>query len=84
MVNYWSLMKQIYNLPCVNEYGEVVMSLLTETVLLKGAKGTEEVVALFDSGASYSCIRADIALNIGTPEILEEPISIMKNPMAVK
>ena len=54
-------MNQKYNLRCVNEYGEVIMSLLTETVTLKGANGTAEVTALFDGGASYSCIRAYIA-----------------------
>ena len=50
------------------------MSLLHKNVTLKGTRGIEEVIALFDSGASYSCIRQDIAERIGTLEPLEEPM----------
>ena len=68
-------MKQLYRIPCINQYGEVIMSLLQQHVTLKGVKGKTSVLALFDSGASYSCIRRDIADKIGLLEPLEEPMS---------
>jgi len=51
------------------------MSLLEHRVTLKGTKGELDVLALFDSGASYSCIRRDIADGIGPLLPLEEPMS---------
>ena len=50
------------------------MSLLQKQLTLKGLKGEKSVTALFDSGASYSCIRRNIADEIGLLEPLEEPM----------
>jgi hypothetical protein len=66
--------KQYLQLPCINRYGEVVMSLLEDTVTLKGLKGTITVTALFDSGASYSCIKRAVAEQIAVLLPLEEPM----------
>jgi len=48
------------------------MSLLEETARLKGNLGEAQVVALFDSGASYSCIRRATAESIAHLEPLDE------------
>jgi hypothetical protein len=50
------------------------MSLLEKQIILKGLKGKQTVTALFDSRASYSCIRRSIAEDIGFLEPLEEPM----------
>jgi hypothetical protein len=50
------------------------MSLLEDKVTLKGLKGTTTVTALFDSGASYSCIKRSVAENVAVLEPLEEPM----------
>lgn len=50
------------------------MSLLQKKIILKGLKGRKTVDALFDSGASYSCINRSIAEEIGLLEPLEEPM----------
>ena len=50
------------------------MSLLQKQLTLRGLKGEKTVTALFDSGASYSCIRREIADEIGLLEPLEEPM----------
>jgi 8-oxo-dGTP pyrophosphatase MutT (NUDIX family) len=65
---------QQYTIPCINRYGEVIVSLLQKELVLKGLRGEETVTALFDSGASYSCIRREIAEEIGLLEPLEEPM----------
>lgn len=67
-------MKQKYRLPCINRYGEVIMALLEKEVTIKGLKGSKIVRALFDSGASYSCIRRSVAEQISMLEQLEEPM----------
>jgi len=67
-------MKQELQLPCINRYGEVVMSLLEETVTLSGNKGTATVRALFDSGASCSVIRRSVAEKIAILDPLDEPM----------
>ena len=50
------------------------MSILEKNITLIGSRGTRRVHALFDSGASYSCIRSDIAEEIGTLELMHEPM----------
>ena len=40
------------------------MSLLEKQIILKGLKGKQTVTAMFDSGASYSCIRRSIAEDV--------------------
>ncbi len=67
-------MKQQYKIPCINRYGEVIMSLLQKQITLKGIKGRRTVSALFDSGASYSCIRGDVAESIDMVKPLDEPM----------
>jgi hypothetical protein len=37
------------------------MAIIEQKIRLVGSKGRREVVALFDSGATYSCVRADLA-----------------------
>lgn len=37
------------------------MSVLEKTVRLEGSRGQAEVLALFDSGATYSCIQPELA-----------------------
>ncbi len=67
-------MKYQYSLPCVNNQGELIMSLLQSEVILKGIRGQRKVTALFDSGASYSCLRRDIAEEVGILVPLDEPM----------
>ena len=45
------------------------MSIIQKDILFKGSKGQGSFPTLFDSGASYSCIRKDVAdkLEILTP-----------------
>jgi len=45
-----------------------------EKVRLVGSKGEAEVNALFDTGATYSFVRADIAERIALVEPLPEPM----------
>lgn len=51
------------------------MAVIEKTIKLRGSKGEETVSALFDSGATYSCMRQELAerLEILTPlpEVLE-------------
>jgi len=48
------------------------MSIIQKRVKLVGSKGTREVEALFDSGATYSCIRPDIARELDVVNLLPE------------
>ena len=41
-------------------------------IKLKGSKGEEAVLALFDSGATYSCIHVELAKKLATLEPLPE------------
>ena len=41
------------------------MGILTQDLLLRGSRGETTRMALFDSGASYSIIRRDIAETLG-------------------
>ncbi len=68
-------MKQEDRIPCSNKYGDVIMSLLENEVTLKGIRGAKKVIAFFDSGASYSCVRRDVTEEISIPMPLPEPIS---------
>ena len=49
------------------------MSILEKPISLAGSKGREEVVATFDSGATYSCIQPELAQRLGIVERLPEP-----------
>jgi hypothetical protein len=44
-----------------------------EKIKLRGSRGEAEVVAVFDSGATYSCIQLELARKPGRAEILPEP-----------
>jgi len=37
------------------------MAVIQKTIQLEGTKGSQEAMALFDSGATYSCIRPELA-----------------------
>lgn len=50
------------------------MSLIEKPVLLKGSLDEVRVQALFDSGASYSCINGFLARRIAYLEQLPEPM----------
>lgn len=73
--DYPERVKQHYKIPCIDGYGRIIMSLLERNLTLKGLKGERTVSALFDSGASYSCIRREVADEIGLLEPLEEPMT---------
>jgi hypothetical protein len=51
------------------------MSIIEKKIKLKGSKGEKEVLTLFDSGATYSCIRKELAeeleLLTPLPEVVE-------------
>ena len=49
------------------------MSVLEHEVTLVGSKGSARCRALFDSGATYSIIRRDIAESIASLEALPDP-----------
>jgi predicted aspartyl protease len=51
------------------------MAILQQMIHLEGSKGQSESVALFDSGASYSCIQPSIAEKLGNTESLPRPMS---------
>ena len=67
-------MKQLYHLPCINMQGDVIMSLIHRPVILSGSRGKREVSALFDSGASYSCISRDVAESLEQLTPLSDPM----------
>jgi len=67
-------MKQTYRLPCINTLGDVIISLIHRPVLLSGSRGKREVTALFDSGASYSCIQRAAAEKIAELIPIPEPM----------
>jgi len=52
---------------------EINMAVIEKKVKLKGSKGEEEVFAIFDSGATYSCIKPELAKKLGKLEALPEP-----------
>lgn len=51
------------------------MAVIQKLIHLEGSKGQAESVALFDSGASYSCIQPAIAEKLGLVETLPRPMS---------
>ncbi|MFA0741129.1 MAG: hypothetical protein DFNUSKGM_001238 [Candidatus Fervidibacter sacchari] len=50
------------------------MGILVKQVVLRGDKGQVELDGMFDTGATYSVIRKDIAEQIATVIPLDEPI----------
>jgi hypothetical protein len=51
------------------------MSVISYEIKLRGSKGEANINALFDSGASDSMIRPEIASSLGIMEKLPDPIS---------
>ncbi|HIE05481.1 MAG TPA: retroviral-like aspartic protease, partial [bacterium (Candidatus Stahlbacteria)] len=49
------------------------MAVIEKPIKLKGSKGEADVVAIFDSGATYSCIQPKLAEKLGITEPLPEP-----------
>ncbi len=49
------------------------MSIIINRIKLVGSKGEKKVDALFDSGATYSFIRKELALRLAMPENLPDP-----------
>jgi hypothetical protein len=51
------------------------MSVIEKKVKLRGSKGERELVAIFDSGATYSCLTKELAEKLANleplPEVLE-------------
>ncbi len=51
------------------------MSIIQKEIRLVGSKGKKTELALFDSGATYSCITPELAKQIETVTSLPEPMS---------
>jgi hypothetical protein len=51
------------------------MGLLTRRLELRGNKGRGEMAGLFDTGATYSFIRRDVAERLATALPLDEPLN---------
>ncbi len=49
------------------------MAVIEKRIKLRGSKGAVEVTAIFDSGATYSCIHPELAKKLGRLESLPEP-----------
>jgi hypothetical protein len=50
------------------------MTVIQKRILLAGSKGKDEADAIFDSGATYSCIQPELAKRLGTIDALPEPM----------
>jgi hypothetical protein len=50
------------------------MSVLEKSIRLVGSKGETEIVAIFDSGATYSCISPELAEKLEVVVKLPEPM----------
>ncbi len=54
------------------------MTIIEKEIKLVGSKGEHELVGLFDSGATYSCIDQDLAKKLGALEPLPSPLSLSR------
>jgi len=50
--------------------------IIQKEIKLVGSKGQHELVGVFDSGATYSCIERKLALTLGTVEPLPSPLRL--------
>ncbi len=50
------------------------MSVIVKTVRFRGSRGERRVPALFDNGATYSCIRPDVAKCLAPLDPLRPPL----------
>ncbi len=48
------------------------MAVIEKEIKLVGSKGARTMMAIFDSGASYSCIQPQLAKDLGMVELLPE------------
>ena len=51
------------------------MAVIQKSIQLAGSRGSKEELALFDSGATYSCIEPALARELGLVERLPEPMN---------
>ncbi len=52
------------------------MAVIEKEIKLAGSKGEKKVMAVFDSGATYSCIEPQLASQLGMIEALPEPMNL--------
>lgn len=52
------------------------MSIIKVPVRFEGSKGEKIIYTLFDSGASFSCISPENALEIGIVEKMRHPLEV--------
>jgi len=52
------------------------MAIIQKEIELAGSKGKRKEVALFDSGATYSCIQKELAESLGNLEKLPESLEL--------
>lgn len=50
------------------------MAVIEKEIELVGSKGREKLIAMFDSGSTYSCIEPTLANSLGYLERLPEPM----------
>lgn len=50
------------------------MAIIEKRMRFAGSKGSSEVLAVFDSGATYSCIEPGLAARLGMVDRLPEPM----------
>ncbi len=50
------------------------MAVIQKKIRLVGSKGEQTVMAIFDSGATYSCIQPQLANKLGIMDALPEPM----------
>ena len=52
------------------------MTIIEKEVELVGSKGKEKVTGLFDSGATYSCIKKELAERLGMLDKIPVPLTL--------
>lgn len=50
--------------------------IIEKNLLFEGSLNEKELLALFDSGASYSCIRPELAAKLGNVESIRHPFEV--------
>lgn len=49
---------------------------LTQSLNFRGSKGRADLLALFDSGSTYSCLNPEVAAKLGNLEALPDPLEV--------
>ena len=52
------------------------MSIIRIPLRFEGSVGEKTLYALFDSGATFSCLRPDVAAEIEEPKLLRHPLEV--------